>query len=855
MTGPYGEAWETYRRAGWTGVLPLPPRRKQYPPRGFTGEDGVYPSYADGMTWAEGPEAAGNVALRLPHGVLGIDVDAYDGKPGAATLAAAEHRWGPLPPTWRSSSRNDGASAIRFYRIPEGLAWPGELGPGVELIQYRHRYAVVWPSIHPSGAVYRWTTPQGVTSAAVPDIEALPWLPQAWVQGLTGGREHTPAPRNDWDDTQIREWILARPRGAEPPCERTRRAVDDALFALHAGTSAHGAVMSALMRVVRLADEHHAGLLPALAELHGAFIADVTRTDRPGASRSRREAEAEWARGLRGAVQKVSAAPTGVDGCDCGGRLLAALAGRVGSAPADESEEDEDGDGERDDFAGVWQAPPAAPPDPAAPGPDAFFEQQVASEMLRIRVREEAARRVRKARRGSAPPPAITPLEVFLAAPDEPARYRVEGLWPVGGRVMLTAQFKAGKTTMVGNLVRSLADGEPFLGRFGVDPPAGRTIVIDDELDERMLRRWLRDQGVGHPERAAVLPLRGRVSTFDLLDEQTRQEWAEALRGAGASIVILDCLAPVLDSLGLSEDKEAGRFLVAFDELLKESGAEEAVIIHHMGHSGERARGASRLRDWPDVEWRLVRDKEDGEDNPAARRYFSAYGRDVDIPESALSYEPLMRRLVLAGGSRKQAATDEAADAIVEFLTAEPWASKQRIEIALAGDFARAKIRAALQQAVDDGRVTTRIGPRAAVLHAAATSPPTSPPILKKNWSSDVSAGQPTSPTSPPEIGLDATSNNRPRRPRGEVKPQVNTHPRRPRRDLASEVGATSPARPPKGGWRAAGESPRADPGGEVDERDVTDLLAPERTWLDPSSGDLIDTRTGEVLNATGGAQ
>src|SRR5690606_41682072 len=107
----------------------------------------------------------------------------------------------------------------------------------------------------------------------------------------------------------------------------------------------------------------------------------------------------------------------------------------------------------------------------------------------------------------------------------------------------------------------------------------------------------------------------------------------------------------------------------------------------------------------------------------------------------------------------------------------------------------------------------------------------------------------------PPGLGLDATPTTRPRPPRGEAKRQANTHPRRPRRDLASGAGATSPARPPKGGWRAAGESPRADPGGEVDERDVTDLLAPERTWLDPSSGDLIDTRTGEVLNTTGGAQ
>ncbi len=46
----------------------------------------------------------GNVGLRLPECVLGIDVDAYAGKSGAATLAEAEARLGALPLTWRSTA-------------------------------------------------------------------------------------------------------------------------------------------------------------------------------------------------------------------------------------------------------------------------------------------------------------------------------------------------------------------------------------------------------------------------------------------------------------------------------------------------------------------------------------------------------------------------------------------------------------------------------------------------------------------------------------------------------------------------------------------------------------------------------
>ena len=858
MSGPYADAWEIYRRAGWIGVLPLPPRKKAHPPKGFTGEAGAWPSYADGQAWADGPEAAGNLALRLPHGVIGIDVDAYDGKRGAQTLARRAAQWGPLPPTWESSSRTDGASSIRLYRVSEGLSWPGELGEGVELIQYRHRYAVVWPSVHPSGAVYRWTTPEGVTSTAVPDVESLPWLPQAWVDGLTGGREHVDTPRNDWTGEQVRGWLLTRPRGQEEPCERTRRAVDDALYQLHAGGSAHDVTMSAVMRVVRLADEHHAGLLAALAELRAAFLAEVTRADRAGQARTRGQAEAEWARGLHGAVQKVSATPAGVDGCDCGGRLLAGLVDPPSAASEDE-------DGEEDDLAGVWEAPAGQQPGAGQGEPgnlsqearDAFFEQQVAAEMLRIQVREEAARRVRKTRRADAAPPAIIPLGEFLAVPDEPARYRIDGLWPVGGRALFSAQFKAGKTTTIGNLIRSLADGEPFLGRFTVDPPAGRIVLIDDELDERMLRRWLRDQGVAHADRVAVLPLRGRVSTFDLLDDDTRAAWAQALRDANASVVILDCLAPILDALGLSEDKEAGRFLVAFDEMLSQANVGEAVMVHHMGHSGERARGASRLRDWPDVEWKLVRDKEDGEDNPAARRYFSAYGRDVDVPESALTYQAAGRRLTLAGGSRKESAAADAAEAVAEFVAGAPDSSAAAIERALAGEFGQKGVRAAIKKAVADGLVLVRPGPKGARLHYLNPARAVDNPVdnsIGLNGQNDVSAGDEVSSSATSSIGLAATSTKTTSSPSRRAETAGHSASSSARHHLVNEVSATSSARPPYRGGRAADEGPRADVIPTADERDVTDLLPPARVWLDPS-GDLIDTHTGEVLNTTGGAQ
>src|SRR5205085_2644660 len=117
----------------------------------------------------------------------------------------------------------------------------------------------------------------------------------------------------------------------------------------------------------------------------------------------------------------------------------------------------------------------------------------------------------------------------------------------------------------------------------------------------------------------------------------------------GADVIILDCLRPIFDAFGLDENHEAGRFLVALDALLAESGVSEACVIHHMGHGAERSRGDSRLLDWPDALWKLVRDKdeddESGMDDPMGSRYFSAYGRDVEQEQVELIFDKATRRL------------------------------------------------------------------------------------------------------------------------------------------------------------------------------------------------------------------
>jgi hypothetical protein len=294
----------------------------------------------------------------------------------------------------------------------------------------------------------------------------------------------------------------------------------------------------------------------------------------------------------------------------------------------------------------------------------------------------------------------------------------------------LAAQFKAGKTTLVNNLVRSLADGPRWLGVAEVQPVTGTVTVLDFEMGATQLKRWHRDQQTAHTERVIVLPLKGQAATFDLLDPETRTRWAAWLRAASTEYLMVDCLRPVLDALGLDEHHDAGRFLVAFDALLAEAGIPDALIIHHMGHIGERARGDSRLRDWPDVEWRLVRQ----DDNPASPRFLTAYGRDVDVPETALTYDPTTRRLSVGlGGSRKDA---KAAAALVDVLDVLSEAgvsqSGRAIKEALANsDHSRHTLDDALRFGTQTGQLSRKSGPKRAWLYSSVPVSRSVPPVSR----------------------------------------------------------------------------------------------------------------------------
>jgi hypothetical protein len=350
--------------------------------------------------------------------------------------------------------------------------------------------------------------------------------------------------------------------------------------------------------------------------------------------------------------------------------------------------------------------------DQRVPDHAAIFAEEVEREARRIRVRDAAQRKIRREQQrdlGNLEPIA---LDDFLAIPDEPVEYRIDGVWPSGGRIVLAAQWKVGKTTLTGNVIRALADGALFLDRFRTQP--AEVTLLDFEMDPRKIRQWLRDQQVKYASHVHVIALRGKVSSFDILDPVIRSQWAARIRGS--DVAIFDCLRPILDALGLDENREAGRLLMAIDELLNEAEVPEALIVHHMGHTGERSRGDSRIIDWPDATWKVVRENPDLENSP---RYFSAYGRDVYQAESLLEYNSETRRLALVGGNRRDASNTRLLPPLLEILRGDEdgMSGRQLDDAMVAAGHGRNASRDARQYAVLHGHVVTIPGKARAVIH------------------------------------------------------------------------------------------------------------------------------------------
>jgi hypothetical protein len=639
--------------------------------------------------WRRWPDAQLAILTGARSNLVVIDIDEPEGE---KSLAMVEQVLVTLPYTMEVKTRR---GRHLYFRHPGGYVLTRK-GPDFKTWNDIPQPA---PGLDVRGDGGLVIAPPSQDRVLANDLEPVE-LPPAWVGPLSTSATAA-APLTD----QERAEALEKIRTEGEPCSCMARVLEKHETA---EGGRHGAMVSAQYAIVNLGREQHPGAGQALDRLRDRFLA------------GKPDGEHEWSRALDGAVAAAMATEPAAGGCPY--QMPDPLEGVVLDLAEEQDQAEE------------------PKKDPAQAKKDQEREQWealIAKEQLRILTRREAERRVQARDADKLPDPVLTPLSELLDEPDDDPAYRIAGLWPTGGNVILAAQRKAGKTTLVGNLVRSLVDGDAFMGRgdamvqaggFDVTPVDGMVALLDLELDRRMLRRWLGDQAIGKRDQVMAESLRGRAHLFDVLDNDRRGRWAEYLAQAGVRVLILDPLGALLDAYGRDENSnsDVGPVLQALDALKAAAGIEELFLAHHMGHGPERSRGASKLRGWPDAEWFLVRERAaNGEEPPPdAARFFLAEGRDVMVPETKLSYDQATRWLTIAGGNRVQHQATKHGPALLKIIEQTPGLSQSEIvNQAMAAGISKHPAENAVRALVKDGKVRTEPGPNRSRLHYLAEEP------------------------------------------------------------------------------------------------------------------------------------
>jgi hypothetical protein len=265
-------------------------------------------------------------------------------------------------------------------------------------------------------------------------------------------------------------------------------------------------------------------------------------------------------------------------------------------------------------------------------------------------------------------------LEDLEADEDIPElRYRVAGLHQHGGNVIIAAQAKAGKTTFMFNLVKSLVDGCDFLGLPVIPVAEGKRVVYwDAELETVYARAQMMSLNVENKSAVTIVPMKGRTTPLQV---DAVKEWTiKHLSELNAEVWVIDTMSRIYQG---DEDSntEFTKWIAIVDEIKRRAGLSEVYIVHHAGHGGEgrkvRSRGASAMLAWPESLWTL--EHVNPNDDEDTQRVLKITGRGDLLDSAGYDWDRDSNRIfaaeIVTKGQSKQADAAAFEQSVWDYVT------------------------------------------------------------------------------------------------------------------------------------------------------------------------------------------
>jgi hypothetical protein len=340
---------------------------------------------------------------------------------------------------------------------------------------------------------------------------------------------------------------------------------------------------------------------------------------------------------------------------------------------------------------------------------DPLFQSQVDAELGFLTTRDLAKSKFEEMKFAQEGEPVMAISLVSLLATAIPKnKWIVEDLLMKAGKIFFAAKAKTGKTTVTLALLKSLADGIPFLGEFKVEVPEGCIGYMNLELTEGQMQEWVARQGIRNVDKVHFWNLRGKPNPFR--SQTSRNHLIQELQELGIKTLIIDTFAKIFPGEA-NNNSEVNRFLIMLDDVLDRAGVEQLVMLVHAGNDASKIRGATALTDHPDGIWYLINDDQ-------KNRYFSAIGRDIEIAEGQIVYDKTTAELSFTGSGKRATKDLTSRESVVKFVKVNPGSNASEIDESIGGTKAfKIKIR---KQLVNDGLITVRKGPNNASQYFAA---------------------------------------------------------------------------------------------------------------------------------------